>query len=127
MYWRLQSDVVFTFSKNVSQRRRNRDIGLHRKTQTMCLTMFVIRILSENDDRGVSWRKIRQGSKDLIISGGYNVYPKEIESVIDEMEGVPVNDTAADSAAANDAAVEYAVPQPSEVVPEALGLMCVWD
>ncbi len=27
-------------------------------------------------------------SKDLIISGGYNVYPKEIESVIDEMEGV---------------------------------------
>jgi malonyl-CoA/methylmalonyl-CoA synthetase len=27
-------------------------------------------------------------SKDLIISGGYNVYPKEIESVIDEMNGV---------------------------------------
>lgn len=27
-------------------------------------------------------------SKDLIISGGYNVYPKEIESVIDEMESV---------------------------------------
>ena len=27
-------------------------------------------------------------SKDLIISGGYNVYPKEIETVIDEMEGV---------------------------------------
>ncbi|MFC7518381.1 malonyl-CoA synthase [Herbaspirillum sp. GCM10030257] len=27
-------------------------------------------------------------SKDLIISGGYNVYPKEIESFIDEMEGV---------------------------------------
>jgi malonyl-CoA/methylmalonyl-CoA synthetase len=27
-------------------------------------------------------------SKDLIISGGYNVYPKEIESVIDEMTGV---------------------------------------
>jgi malonyl-CoA/methylmalonyl-CoA synthetase len=27
-------------------------------------------------------------SKDLIISGGYNVYPKEIESVIDEMDGV---------------------------------------
>jgi len=27
-------------------------------------------------------------SKDLIISGGYNVYPKEIESVIDEMEEV---------------------------------------
>ncbi len=27
-------------------------------------------------------------SKDLIISGGYNVYPKEIETVIDGMEGV---------------------------------------
>ncbi len=27
-------------------------------------------------------------SKDLIISGGYNVYPKEIESIIDEMKGV---------------------------------------
>ena len=27
-------------------------------------------------------------SKDLIISGGYNVYPKEIESVIDEIKGV---------------------------------------
>lgn len=27
-------------------------------------------------------------SKDLIISGGYNVYPKEIELIIDEMPGV---------------------------------------
>lgn len=27
-------------------------------------------------------------SKDLIISGGYNVYPKEIESFIDEIDGV---------------------------------------
>lgn len=27
-------------------------------------------------------------SKDLIISGGYNVYPKEIESCIDELDGV---------------------------------------
>ncbi|SDO31220.1 malonate--CoA ligase [Vreelandella arcis] len=26
--------------------------------------------------------------KDLVISGGYNVYPKEIEQVIDELEGV---------------------------------------
>jgi malonyl-CoA/methylmalonyl-CoA synthetase len=27
-------------------------------------------------------------SKDLIITGGYNVYPKEIESYLDEIEGV---------------------------------------
>ena len=27
-------------------------------------------------------------SKDLIISGGYNVYPKEIESYLDDMPGV---------------------------------------
>ncbi|HYF59541.1 MAG TPA: malonyl-CoA synthase [Burkholderiaceae bacterium] len=27
-------------------------------------------------------------SKDLIITGGYNVYPKEIESYLDDMEGV---------------------------------------
>jgi malonyl-CoA/methylmalonyl-CoA synthetase len=27
-------------------------------------------------------------NKDLIISGGYNVYPKEIESFIDDMDGV---------------------------------------
>ncbi|MDT0682924.1 malonyl-CoA synthase [Roseicyclus sp. F158] len=26
--------------------------------------------------------------KDLVISGGYNVYPKEIEEILDEMEGV---------------------------------------
>ena len=27
-------------------------------------------------------------SKDLIISGGYNVYPKEIESYLDDLDGV---------------------------------------
>ena len=27
-------------------------------------------------------------NKDLIISGGYNVYPKEVESIIDEIDGV---------------------------------------
>jgi malonyl-CoA/methylmalonyl-CoA synthetase len=27
-------------------------------------------------------------SKDLVITGGYNVYPKEVEALIDEIEGV---------------------------------------
>ncbi|RZI41621.1 malonyl-CoA synthase [Herbaspirillum sp. HC18] len=38
------------------------------------------------DDKG--YLSIVGRSKDLIISGGYNVYPKEIESFIDEMDGV---------------------------------------
>lgn len=36
----------------------------------------------------VDYLSIVGRSKDLIISGGYNVYPKEIESVIDDMPGV---------------------------------------
>jgi len=38
------------------------------------------------DERG--YVSIVGRSKDLIITGGYNVYPKEIEAVLDEMEGV---------------------------------------
>jgi len=37
---------------------------------------------------GDGYYRIVGRSKDLIISGGYNVYPKEIESFIDDMPGV---------------------------------------
>lgn len=42
-------------------------------------------LASQDEDGYVS---IVGRGKDLIISGGLNVYPKEIESVIDELEGV---------------------------------------
>jgi malonyl-CoA/methylmalonyl-CoA synthetase len=38
------------------------------------------------DERG--YLSIVGRSKDLIISGGYNIYPKEIESFLDELDGV---------------------------------------
>ena len=38
------------------------------------------------DDRG--YVQIVGRGKDLVISGGYNVYPKEIESVLDDQPGV---------------------------------------
>ncbi len=56
-------------------------------------------------------------SKDLIISGGFNIYPKEIEAFIDEMEGV------AESAVIGvphpdfgEAVVAVVVPKPGAVV-----------
>ncbi|GAB2913493.1 malonyl-CoA synthase [Paralcaligenes sp. KSB-10] len=56
-------------------------------------------------------------SKDLIISGGFNIYPKEIEAIIDEMSGV------AESAVIGvphpdfgEAVVAVIVPRPGAVI-----------
>jgi malonyl-CoA/methylmalonyl-CoA synthetase len=47
---------------------------------------FITGDLGMVDERG--YVSIIGRSKDLIISGGYNVYPKEVESLIDEIDGV---------------------------------------
>ncbi|RKF14361.1 malonyl-CoA synthase [Alginatibacterium sediminis] len=47
---------------------------------------FLTGDLGTRDEQG--YISIVGRSKDLIISGGYNVYPKEIESVIDDISGV---------------------------------------
>lgn len=47
---------------------------------------FITGDLGMIDDKG--YVSIIGRSKDLIITGGYNVYPKEIELVIDDLEGV---------------------------------------
>jgi len=47
---------------------------------------FVSGDLGHYDERG--YLRISGRGKDLIISGGFNVYPKEIESEIDAMPGV---------------------------------------
>ena len=47
---------------------------------------FVSGDLARIDERG--YVHIVGRAKDLIISGGYNVYPKEIEQAIDELDGV---------------------------------------
>ncbi len=47
---------------------------------------FVTGDVGRRDPDGRVW--ISGRSKDLIISGGYNVYPKEVELVLDELPGV---------------------------------------
>jgi malonyl-CoA/methylmalonyl-CoA synthetase len=44
--------------------------------------------ISEPNESGLAYLSIVGRSKDLIITGGYNVYPKEIEALIDELPGV---------------------------------------
>ena len=47
---------------------------------------FITGDVGRQDPDGRVW--ISGRAKDLIISGGYNVYPKEIELVLDELAGV---------------------------------------
>lgn len=47
---------------------------------------FVTGDVGRQDPDGRVW--ISGRAKDLIISGGFNVYPKEIELILDEMDGV---------------------------------------
>jgi malonyl-CoA/methylmalonyl-CoA synthetase len=47
---------------------------------------FITGDVGRQDPDGRVW--ISGRAKDLIISGGYNVYPKEIELVLDDLEGV---------------------------------------
>jgi malonyl-CoA/methylmalonyl-CoA synthetase len=47
---------------------------------------FITGDVGRQDKDGRVW--ISGRAKDLIISGGYNVYPKEIELVLDEVPGV---------------------------------------
>jgi malonyl-CoA/methylmalonyl-CoA synthetase len=47
---------------------------------------FITGDLGKIDDRG--YVHIVGRGKDLVISGGYNIYPKEVESEIDEIPGV---------------------------------------
>ena len=50
------------------------------------LTPTMVFDLGKIDDRG--YLQIVGRGKDLIISGGYNIYPKEIELVLDDQPGV---------------------------------------
>jgi malonyl-CoA/methylmalonyl-CoA synthetase len=47
---------------------------------------FITGDVGRRDSDGRVW--ISGRAKDLIISGGYNVYPKEVELVLDELDGV---------------------------------------
>jgi malonyl-CoA/methylmalonyl-CoA synthetase len=47
---------------------------------------FITGDVGRLDEEGRVW--ISGRAKDLIISGGYNVYPKEVELVLDELPGV---------------------------------------
>lgn len=56
------------------------------KTEFAADGFFITGDLGKIDERGYVW--ILGRGKDLVISGGYNVYPKEIELEIDALPGV---------------------------------------
>ncbi|RAR59791.1 malonyl-CoA/methylmalonyl-CoA synthetase [Onishia taeanensis] len=56
------------------------------KEELLADGFFVTGDLAMIDERG--YVHIVGRDKDLVISGGYNVYPKEVEQVIDELDGV---------------------------------------
>ncbi len=64
-YWQMPEKTQQTFSKD---------------------GYFITGDLGKIDEKG--YLHIVGRDKDLVISGGFNVYPKEIESLIDEIEGV---------------------------------------
>lgn len=62
--------------------------GMPEKTREELLDdgFFITGDLAMIDEHG--YVQIAGRDKDLVISGGFNVYPKEVEEVIDELEGV---------------------------------------
>ena len=79
---------------------------------------FITGDLGTFDERGYIW--ILGRSKDLVISGGYNVYPKEVELEIDALPGI--RESAVIGVPHRDfgeAVVAVVVPQAGAVVDEA--------
>ena len=79
---------------------------------------FITGDLGTLDERGYIW--ILGRSKDLVISGGYNVYPKEVEREIDALPGI--RESAVIGVPHRDfgeAVVAVVVPQAGAVVDEA--------
>lgn len=81
---------------------------------------FITGDLGLIDEKG--YVQIVGRGKDLIISGGFNVYPKEVELLLDEQPGVLESAVvAAPHADFGEAVVGFIVPQPGETPdPEAI-------
>ena len=64
---RNESDVCAEFLEDVGETRWNRNSAVHREAQTVCLTMTVIRILTEDDDPGPRERCRMQRAEHLVV------------------------------------------------------------